>query len=158
MATIYTHSAHCVGESNWHLQFTPAYRRPIFGDQLTRELTVAYLIEAAQELNLHVGAIDCGPDHIHLFIQETRKHSVIDVVQKLKGSSSYKMRKRHWYLFKHHLWGNKFWSAGYFYQTVGAITAESVKKYVAEGQQKHWVKQEKQQTLFNYSHQTPFGL
>mgnify|MGYP001617788905 CR=1 FL=1 len=97
--TIYQPSAHCVGESNWHLQFTPAYRRPIFEDRLTRELTVAYLVEATQELGINVGAIECGPDHIHLFLQETRKHSVVEVVQKLKGSSSYKMRKSHRYLF-----------------------------------------------------------
>ena len=58
--TKYNASAHCVGESNWHLQFTPGYRRPIFDDNLTRELTVAYLVEAANELHIHVGAIECG--------------------------------------------------------------------------------------------------
>ncbi len=148
----YQSSAHCVGESNWHLQFTPAYRRPIFEDQLTRELTIAYLVEATQDLGIHVGAIDCGPDHIHLFLQGTRKFSVVEVVQKLKGSSSYKMRKGHRYLFCDQLWGDKFWSAGYFYQTVGAITTESVKEYILKGQQKHWVTEAKEQKmLFNYT-------
>ena len=147
----YQASAHCVGESNWHLQFTPGYRRPIFEDQLTRELTIAYLMEGAQAMNLHVGAIECGPDHIHLFLQETRKQSVVEVVQKLKGYSSYKMRKHHRSLFSNWLYGDKFWSAGYFYQTVGTITAESVKEYITKGQAKHWINQEKQRTLFNYS-------
>ena len=150
--TRYSASAHCVGESNWHLQFTPGYRRPIFEDTLTRELTIAYLVEAAQQLDVHVGAIECGPDHIHMFLQETRKHSVIQVVQKLKGYSSYQMRKHHQYLFSQHLWGDKFWSAGYFYQTVGTITADSVKEYIEKGQAKHWVKHDNtQKTLFNYS-------
>ena len=148
----YQASAHCVGESNWHLQFTPAYRRPIFEDKLTRELTIAYLMEAAEELRVHVGAIECGPDHLHMFLQETRKHSVVDVVHKLKGFSSYQMRKGHRSLFCDQLWGDKFWSAGYFYQTVGAITAESVKEYITKGQAKHWVTQDNQQkTLFNYN-------
>ena len=149
--TIYQPSAHCVGESNWHLQFTPGYRRSIFQDQMTRELTIAYLTEEAAQLRLQVGAIDCGPDHIHLFLQGTRKHSVVEVVQKLKGYSSRMMRKHHRAFFSHHLWGDKFWSAGYFYQTVGTITAESVKEYITKGQAKHWVKQSKQKTLFNYS-------
>ena len=149
--TTYQASAHCVGESNWHLQFTPGSRRPIFEDQLTRELTIAYLIEATEQLHLHIGAIECGPDHIHLFLQETRKHSVIQVVQKLKGYSSFKMRKHHYKLFSHWLYGDKFWSAGYFYQTVGTITTESVKEYITKGQAKHWIKHEKQRTLFNYS-------
>ena len=56
----YKASGHCVGESNWHSRFTPGYRRPIFEDVATRELTVHYLVQAAQELQLHVGAIECG--------------------------------------------------------------------------------------------------
>jgi len=147
----YTASSHCIGESNWHLQFTPGYRRPIFEDKLTRELTIAYLVQASQELGLHVGAIECGPDHIHIFLQETRKRSVIKVVQKLKGYTSYMMRKNHSYLFSHHLYGDKFWSAGYFYQTVGTITAASVKEYIEKGQAKYWIKTAQQTTLFNYS-------
>ena len=149
--SIYKVSGHCVGESNWHLQFTPAYRKPIFEDQMVRELTVYYMVEAVKQLRLHVGAIECGPDHIHLFLQETRKYSVVYVVQKLKGYSSRMMRKHHHYMFSSHLWGNKFWTAGYFYQTVGAITADSVKEYIKKGQAKHWVQPAKQKTLFNYS-------
>ncbi len=149
---IYRSNGHCVGESNWHIQLTPAFRQDIFFDTLTRELTVAYLLEVAKDLDIHVGAIECGPDHIHLFLEETRKVSVIQAVQKLKGYSSYKMRKGHRDLFKKKLWGKKFWSGGYFYQTVGAVTAATVKKYVEEGQTKHWEKQDKQQkTLFNYN-------
>ena len=148
----YSSSEHCVGESNWHIQLTPAFRQDIFLDQLTRELTVAYLLEAAKSLGIHVGAIECGPDHIHLFLQETRKVSVVFAMQKLKGYSSYEMRKGYSDLFKKKLWGKKFWSGGYFYQTVGAVTAATVKKYVEDGQAKHWEKQDKQQrTLFNYN-------
>ena len=149
----YSASNHCVGESNWHFQFTPAYRRGIFADPLVRELTIAYLAEAVQQLGMTLGAIDCGPDHIHLFLQNTRKVSVVQAVHKLKGYSSYKMRKGHWELFKQQLYGEKFSSEGYFYQTVGTITADTVKKYVAEGQTKHWEKttSNKQKTIFNYA-------
>ena len=150
----YQARGHCVGESNWHLQFTPGYRRPVFEDIATRELTVHYLVQATQELNIHVGAIECGPDHIHLFLQETRKYSVVEVVQKLKGYTSRMMRKHHKSLFSHYLYGGKFWSAGYFYQTVGTITAESVKEYIEKGQQKHWQKKNhEQKTLINYVNQ-----
>ena len=79
----YSSSEHCVGESNWHIQLTSAFRQDIFLDQLTRELTVAYLLEAAKSLGIHVGAIECGPDHIHLFLQETRKVSVVFAVHLL---------------------------------------------------------------------------
>ena len=61
------------------------------------------------------------------------------------------MRKHHYALFSHYLYGDKFWSAGYFYQTVGTITADSVKEYIEKGQAKHWIKKSNQKTLFNYS-------
>jgi len=63
------------------------------------------------------------------------------------------MRKGHKELFVDKLYGKKFWSSGYFYRTVGVVTAETVKRYVAEGQKKHWVEleQKKQKTLLNYS-------
>ena len=45
-------SGHTVGETNLHLQFTPAYRRDIFSEPLTRELTTAYIFvrQAMEEL------------------------------------------------------------------------------------------------------------
>jgi len=49
------------------------------------------------------------------------------------------MRQGHKQLFESKLWGRKFWSAGYFHRTVGAITTETVKHYITEGQKKHWV-------------------
>jgi len=59
------------------------------------------------------------------------------------------MRKGYKELFDDKLFGNKFWSSGYFYRTVGAVNAETVKRYIKEGQRKHW-QQKEQKTLFNY--------
>ena len=147
------HSAHTVGETNLHLQFTPAYRRDIFRDTLTRELTVAYLVERANQLKVHVAAIDCGPNHIHLFIEDWKNYAIKDLVRELKMYSSRKMRKGHSDLFSNKLWGDKFWSAGYFYRTVGVVTAETVRKYVKESQKKHWEQRpmSTQKTLLNYA-------
>ncbi len=144
---------HSVGECNLHLQFTPAYRQDVFIEPLVRELTIAYLVQKAQELDVNVAAIECGPDHIHLFIKNWRKYSISKLAQFLKGYSSKMIREGHQHLIQDKLWGKKFWSEGYFFRTVGAVTAETVKKYVEEGQQKHWTEheQKQQKTLFNYT-------
>ena len=153
MANELRHSAHTVGETNLHLQFTPAYRRDIFRDPLTRELTIAYLVERSQQLKVHVAAIDCGPDHIHLFVEDWKNYSIKDLARELKIYASRKMRKGHFSLFSHKLWGVKFWSSGYFHRTVGVVTAETVRKYVKESQKKHWEQRQisAQQTLLNYA-------
>ena len=147
------HSAHTVGETNLHLQFTPAYRRDIFYETLVRELTVAYLVERAQQLKVRVAAIDCGPNHIHLFVEDWKNYAIKDLARELKMYSSRKMRKGHSYLFEQKLWGEKFWSSGYFHRTVGVVTAETVRRYVKESQKKHWEQREisPQKTLLNYA-------
>lgn len=153
MANELRSSGHTVGETNLHLQFTPAYRRDIFIEPLVRELTVAYIVQRAHEMHVHVAAIECGPDHVHLFVTGWKNWSVKVLAGQLKCYSSRMMRKGHKELFVGKLYGRKFWSAGYFHRTVGAVTAETVKRYVAEGQKKHWVEyaQKQQQTLLYYS-------
>ena len=153
MANELRSSGHTIGETNLHLQFTPGYRQDIFVDKLVQELTVAYILERAKEMKIEVAAIECGTNHLHLFVKHWKNWKIPTIAGSLKSTSSRKMRKGHKYLFSDKLWGKKFWSAGYFHRTVGAVNAETVKRYIQEGQKKHWVEmQEKtQKTLFNFS-------
>lgn len=152
MANELRSSGHTVGETNLHLQLTPAYRRDIFSDSMVRELTVAYIVQRAQEMKVDIAAIDCGPDHLHLFVKNWKNWKIPVLVGQLKTYASRMMRKGHWDMFRSKLWGDKFWSSGYFHRTVGVVTAETVKRYISEGQRKHWVDKEKkaQQTLYSY--------
>ena len=131
-------SSHAVGESNYHIQLTPAYRRDIFSEPLVAELTIAYIVQRSQEMKIEVAAIECGPDHLHLFVKQWKNWKIPVLAGQLKTYSSRMMRKGHKQLFSDKLWGKKFWSSGYFHRTVGAVTAETVKRYIAEGQKKHW--------------------
>lgn len=153
MANELKSSGHTVGETNLHLQFTPAYRRDIFADDLVRELTVAYILQRAKEMKVDIAAIECGPDHLHLFVKNWKNWKIPVLAGSLKSYSSRLMRKGHRPLFVDKLWGKKYWSAGYFHRTVGAVTAETIKKYILEGQKKHWKEFEakKQTTLLRYA-------
>ena len=119
----------------------------------TSTLTIAYLVERAQQLKVRVASIDCGTDHIHLFIEDWKNYAIKDLARELKMYASRKMRKAHSYLFCDKIWGEKFWSAGYFYRTVGVVTAETVRKYVRESQKKHWeqLPVSSQKTLLSYA-------
>ena len=140
METELVASAHAVGESNYHIQLTPAYRRGIFEDSLVRELTLAYIYEKLKQHKVILSGYGFGPDHLHLFVSNVRFVGEIQLVKEIKGYSSYMMRKNFWPLFKEDLWGHKFWSEGHFYRSVGEVTKESMKWYVEEGQKKHWQK------------------
>ena len=136
---IETHSySHAVGEFNFHIQLTPAFRRAIFADEKIKKLTKAYLVAKIEELKLNLVAIEFGPDHLHLFVANCKNYAPCKLVQFLKGFSSRMMRKNHWDLFKGYLWGDKFWSEGYFCRSIGETTSEAVEHYIKESQSKHW--------------------
>jgi len=145
-------SSHSVGEANYHMQFTPAYRRPIFADPLARILTRDYILAAAKRHGITVSAIGFGPDHCHVFTTGCKNHSPAQVAKLLKGFSSRMMRKHHRDLFSEQMYGNKFWTGGYFYRTVGAVNSDTVHGYVEHSQQKHWhVSRGKQKQLIEFA-------
>ena len=144
--------SHAVGEANYHMQFTPAYRKSIFADECVKILTRDYLLAAGKRYNITIAAISFGPDHCHLFVVNCKNHSPSQVASLLKGFSSYMMRKRHAKLFCETLAGAKFWTSGYFYRTVGAVNTVTARHYVEESQSKHWkTKEQKQRTLIEFN-------
>jgi len=92
--------SHAVGEFNYHLQLTPAYRRDVFIDEKVKKLTKAYLVAKIEELKLNLVAIEFGPDHVHIFVANCKNYAPCKIVQFLKGFSSRMMRKNHWNLFR----------------------------------------------------------
>lgn len=133
-------SSNAIGESNFHIQLTPAYRKDIFRDEQVAELTLAFILEKLVELKVSVVAYNYGPDHLHLFVANVRFVSEVELVRQIKGYSSYKMRKYFRNLFSNKLRGRKFWSEGHFYRSVGAVNKETMKHYIEDCQDKHWEK------------------
>ena len=133
-----TKHSHSVGESNFHYQFTPAYRRRVFADERVRKLVRAYLYAKAKQLNVAIVTEEFGPDHLHVFVANCKNYSVPKLAQEFKGFIARMMRKNHNKLFSHFLWGDSFWTGGYFYRSIGQASSEAVRFYIEHSQQKHW--------------------
>ncbi|MDG6928389.1 MAG: IS200/IS605 family transposase [Nitrososphaerota archaeon] len=123
-----------IGESNF--VFTPKYRRDAFVDG--KVACLESFAETCYKLGVRMEACEFGPDHVHLFVSGCRKYSVPFMAQMFKGASSRKIRGELWGHVKDKLWGDSFWSDGYFYRSVGSTTAEAVQYYVENSQKKHW--------------------
>lgn len=63
---------------------------------------------------------------MHLIIQAKPRDSVAEVVQWLKGGSSWVIGKEYPEL-EELLWGDSFWVDGYFTETVGKVDEEVVR-------------------------------
>jgi len=86
-----------------------------------------------QGYKLH--AMEVVDDHVHLFVEFHPSNSLSEVVQYLKGGSSYRLFKLHPELKKRY-WGGSLWSRGKFYRSVGNVTADTIKHYIKESQKK----------------------
>ncbi len=69
-------------------------------------------------------------DHVHMMVSVHPKLAVSNLVSKLKGKSSYFLRKEFWPQIKPMLWGKHFWSPGYCCVSVGGASLETVKAYI----------------------------
>jgi len=130
---------HCVGESNYHLQFTPNFRKKVFFPKEVRTLCKQAIIQKAVDLGITLYAVEFGPDHCHIFVGNCRNYSVPELVQYFKGYSSRIVRRDLWPIVSQYVWGERFWSEGYFYESIGRVTSQAVKFYVERQQGKHWV-------------------
>jgi putative transposase len=74
-------------------------------------------------------------DHVHLMVQVHPKIAVSNLVGKLKGKSSYVLRRDYWESVKTKLWGDKFWSPSYCVVSCGGGSLEQVAAYI-ESQRK----------------------
>jgi putative transposase len=124
------HSRHCVGGSNYHIQATPKYRRHVFWTMEARKLVEAVIRMKVFALGITLGAIEFGPDHVHLFLKNCEKYTVPELVGQIKGFSSYYLRKNYGHIFRRELWGDSLWSDGYFYESIGRVTSETVEYYI----------------------------
>ena len=104
---------------------------------------------------MQLAGVGIGPDHAHIFVASWKNYSIAELAQRFKGASSRVIRQKlPVRLTVKGLYGDSMWSDGYFHRTVGAVTTETMKKYVNESQKKHWTAQkpvQTQTTLLNCS-------
>ena len=69
-------------------------------------------------------------DHVHLFVEIPPKHSISDVMRRIKGCTSRKLQQEFPEL-RNRYWGRRFWARGYFSTTPGNVTNEVIRNYIA---------------------------
>jgi len=131
--------SHAVGEFNYHVQITPAYRRGVMESGKVDKLVKAYIVSKLDELKVQIVTMRGDAEHLHIFVANCKNIAASELIRQLKGFSSFMMRKNHFGLFRHLLWGDKFWSEGYFCRSIGSTTTEAVEYYIEHSQDKHWV-------------------
>jgi putative transposase len=75
------------------------------------------------------------PDHVHLFIQADPFTAPFEIVRRIKSISAVYLFTKFPDLKKQKFWGSGLWSHSTYYNSVGHISEEMVKRYIDS--QKH---------------------
>ena len=121
----YRASTHSTYNVRYHIVFSPKYRYNLLRYRAVERLKTL-LRQSAAEIGISIQSMEVMPDHVHLFILARPAVSVPQLVCRLKGNSSYLMRKEFAYLRKY----PSMWTRSYFVETVGYISENTVVNYI----------------------------
>ena len=115
----------------YHYICPARYRRVVF-DQKVDEILKETCIEISKRYEIEFIEIGTDKDHVHFLIQSVPMYSPKKVIQIVKSITVREIFKRAPEV-KRKLWGGKFWTDGYYVNTVSRYgNEETVRKYVKE--------------------------
>jgi putative transposase len=124
----YAKGSHTVYDIKYHIVWKTKYSYGVLKGEValrTRQILREICIE--NELRIVSGHVRAN--HVHLLIAAPTHISPAQIVQYLKGKSSYRLQREYQELQKRY-WGQHLWARGYFCATVGAVNEELIKKYI----------------------------
>ena len=124
----YWSGSHSKHRLMYHLVWLPKYRKRILKDKLSYRLEELFR-QCAEVNEWRIDELNIQIDHVHMLIQIKPSVSVSYAVQMFKGGSSKVVREEFPELVEF-LWGDSFWSDGYFAETVGQCSESAIKDYV----------------------------
>jgi len=112
----------------------PKYRRKVLtGD--VQKATKELLAECCERHGFVLLALETDLDHVHIFVSAPPRYSPAEIANLLKGYSSRYLRTRFPYLKK--VCGkDHLWTQAYYVGTAGAVSTESIRRYITECQGK----------------------
>jgi len=120
----------------YHIVCPAKYRRKVFTEGVELSLRNVCL-EIGKRYEIHFVEIGADEDHVHFLVQGVPIMSTSRIVQIIKSITAKEIFKRHPEV-KKMLWGGKFWTSGYYLNTVGQYDNENIIKNYVKNQGKNY--------------------
>ena len=102
----------CVFKNNVHLVFVTKYRRDVFSLEMLERMRELFL-ETCEQMDVELTEFGGEDDHVHILVTVPPKLAIANLVGKLKGKSSYFLRKEYAKELRKKLWGTHLWAPSY---------------------------------------------
>ncbi len=113
-----------------HIIFVVKYRRQVFEKHALSFLEKIFA-DTCERLECKLIQFGDERDHVHLLVSLSPKVAICKLVGRLKGCSSYVLRKTMRKEISSKLWGKHLWSPSYCVVSCGGASLDIVKSYVA---------------------------
>lgn len=124
------HARTCVYNVNYHIVWSVKYRKKILTQEVELYLKKIFK-EIAEEKGFLLQMVEVGEqDHIHVFVSAHPKIAPSYIVKMLKGISGRKILLQ-FPEIKQKLWKGVLWNSSYYIETVGSISEDVIKRYIA---------------------------
>jgi putative transposase len=127
----YKSIAHCKYLCQYHIVFCPKFRYAILKDDVEKTLKNILKI-VADKYEFVIIQMEIMDDHVHLFVGAKPTVAPIDIVRTLKSITAIELFKLYPKLKMFYGRCGSLWSRGKFISTIGNVSAETIKKYIAE--------------------------
>src|SRR3989338_4956888 len=124
----YRTTSHSKYDLKVHLVFIPKYRKRVLTGQIGTKVR-DLIRQICTENDIEIVSGKVAPNHVHIFVSYPPYLSVSEMMQKIKGKSSYKILASFPDL-KNVFWGRHFWARGYLAVSSGHITDEMIQQYI----------------------------
>jgi putative transposase len=115
----------------YHYVCPARYRRVVF-DEKVDEILKETCIEISKRYEIEFIEIGTDKDHVHFLIQSVPTYSATKIIRTVKSITAREIFRRAPEV-KKKLWGGKFWTDGYYVNTVSRYgSEETIRKYVQE--------------------------
>lgn len=125
----YQKSGHAVYDIKYHVIWVTQYRYQVLRGQVAVRLR-ALIRQGCEARGVTILQGSVGKEHIHLLISCPPSLAPSKITQYLKGRSS-RLLQDEFPKLKKRYWGQHLWSRGYFCATVGNVTEEMIRNYIA---------------------------
>ena len=121
--------SHTKWKCQYHIVFIPKYRKKVLYGQVRKDVReIITMLCKYKNIEIVSGAVCI--DHVHLCVSIPPKMKISDFMGYLKGKSTLMIYDRHPELGNK--WDKAFWARGYYVATIGNVTEDAIKKYIAE--------------------------
>ena len=112
-----------------HLVFVTKYRRRVLTAEML-DFCRTTMASVCTELGAELVEFNGEPDHVHLLVRYPPTLAVSTLVRRLKGRSSYLIRREYTGICVRARMRSRLWTPSYFAASCGGAPLEVIKRYI----------------------------